>query len=96
MTYLENLSAMATVEITLTPDVLEQPVVVAGWRPQGTARNAIRMLTRTLQVFTDVLIVLVLYILPTILVLAIPVAILVLIVRAIWRRVKKRKGAQQA
>jgi len=91
--YLENLSAMATVQITLTPDVLEQPIAVGGWQPQGTARTAIRLLLRTLQGFVDVLIVLVLYVLPVVVVLAIPLAILFFLGRAIWRRIGKRKGS---
>ena len=57
MQYLENLSAMATVQIQLTPDALMQPVVVGGWRPQGTARDAVRMLLRTLQFLADAAIV---------------------------------------
>ena len=96
MQYLDNLSAMATVQITLTPDVLEQPIVVAGWQPQGTARTAIRMLLRTLQGFVEVLIVVVLYVLPVVLVLAIPLAVLIFVGRAIWRRVKKHKDAKSA
>ena len=94
MKFLENLSAQATVTITLTPDALTQPVVVGGWRPQGVARDAIRMLIRTLQFFASILIVFFLYILPILLALAIPVAVLFLIARAIWRRVRKRKGTR--
>ena len=89
--YLENLSAMATVQITLTPDALLQPVIVGGWRPQGTARNAIRMLLRTLQLFADFTIVFFLLILPILVVIAIPIVILFLIGRAIWRWIKRRR-----
>jgi hypothetical protein len=96
MRYLDNLSAMATIEITLTPDELMQPIDVGGWKPEGTARDAIRMLLRTLQFFADAAIVLGLYILPTLLVIAIPVAIVVLIIRAVWRRAKRRKLAKKA
>jgi len=94
--YLENLSAMATVQITLTPDALLQPVIVGGWRPQGTARNAIRMLLRTLQLFADFTIVFFLLILPILVVIAIPIVILFLIGRAIWRWIKgRRRRARQ-
>jgi Flp pilus assembly protein TadB len=73
-----------------------QPIDVGGWRPEGTARDAIRMLLRTLQFFADAAIVFVLFILPTLLVIAIPIAILVLVIRAIWRRVKRRKQEKAA
>jgi hypothetical protein len=94
MRYLDNLSDMATVQITLTPDELLQPIEVGGWKPQGTARDAIRMLLRTLQFFADAGIVFVLYILPTLIVIAIPVVILVLLIRAIWRRVRRRRRSR--
>lgn len=91
MRYLDNLSAMATVRLTLTPDELLEPIDVGGWRPQGTARDAVRMLLRTLQFFADVAIVFVLYILPVLIVIAIPITILVLIIRGLVRRAKRRK-----
>jgi hypothetical protein len=95
MQYLANLSAMATVHIELTPDALMQPVVVAGWRPQGTARDAIRLLIRTLQFLADAAIVLFLYIVPVLIVIAIPVTVLVLLIRALVRRRKRRRSAQE-
>ncbi|MBN1582477.1 MAG: DUF4349 domain-containing protein [Anaerolineae bacterium] len=91
MKYLNNLSAMATVQITLTPDALMQPVVVAGWRPEGTAREAVRTLIRALQFFADAIIVFVLLILPVVIVIAIPVVIAFFIIRAIWKRAKRRR-----
>ena len=96
MKYLDNLSAMATVRIQLTPDALLQPVVVAGWRPQGTARDAVRMLLRTLQFLADAAIVFVLYILPVLIVIAIPIVALILLIRALVRRRKRRKAEQAA
>ncbi len=91
MRYLDNLSAMATVRLTLTPDELLEPIDVGGWRPQGTAREAVRLLLRTLQFFADAAIVFVLFILPTLIVIAIPITILVLIIRGLVRRAKRRK-----
>jgi hypothetical protein len=96
MRYLGNLSDMATVRITVTPDALLQPIDVAGWRPQGTARDAVRMLLRTMQFFADAAIVFFLYILPTLIVIAIPVAAIVLVIRAIWRRARRKRGEAAA
>jgi hypothetical protein len=95
MKYLDNLAAMATVHIQLTPDALVQPVVVAGWRPQGTARGAVRALVRALQFFADALIVFFILILPILLLVAIPIALLIWAIRAIWKRVKRRKRAKE-
>jgi hypothetical protein len=95
MQYLDNLSAMATVRIQLTPDALMQPVVVGKWRPQGTARDAIRMLLRALQFLADAAIVIVLLVLPILIVIAIPITGLVLLVRALVRRRKRRKAERE-
>jgi hypothetical protein len=96
MRYLDNLSALATVRITLTPDELMQPIDVGGWRPQGTARDAIRLLLRTLQFFADAAIVFVLFILPVLVVIAIPIAVVVLVIRGLVRRAKRRKREKAA
>lgn len=53
MQYLEKMTAMATINIELIPDVLARPIVVAGWQPSGTAANALRTLVRTFQFIAD-------------------------------------------
>jgi len=88
--YLEKMTAMATINIELIPDVLARPIVVAGWRPTGTAANALRTLVTTLQFIVDAAIWIIIYVLPTLVVIAIPFFILGLIWRG-WRR--RRKAA---
>jgi hypothetical protein len=85
MQYLEKMTAMATINIELIPDVLAKPLVVAGWRPTGTAANALRTLVRTLQFIVEVAIWLVIYVLP---ILVVPLVVLWLIWRR-WRRNRK-------
>ncbi len=89
MQYLEKMTAMATINVELIPDVLAKPIVVAGWRPTGTAANALRTLVRTLQRIVDAALWLIIYVLPTLVVIAIPFVIL----WAIWRRWRRRKKA---
>jgi hypothetical protein len=96
MTYLDNLSAMATVEISLTPDVLAQPVVVAGWRPKGTALRAIKMLVNALQGIADAAIMFFLLIVPVLIVIAIPIVVLILLLRFVVRRVRQRRKRAKA
>jgi hypothetical protein len=88
MQYLEKMTAMATINIELIPDVLARPIVVAGWRPSGTAANALRTLVTTLQFIVDAAIWLIIYVLPTLVVIAIPFFILWMIWRR-WRRKRK-------
>lgn len=88
MQYLEKMTAMATINIELIPDVLARPIVVAGWQPSGTAANALRTLVKTFQFIVDAAIWLIIYVLPTLVVIAIPFFILWLIWRR-WRRGRK-------
>ena len=89
MQYLEKMTAMATINVELIPDELAKPIVIAGWRPTGTAANALRTLVRTLQRIVDAAIWLIIAVLPTLVVIAIPFVIL----WAIWRRWRRRKKA---
>ena len=95
MSYLDNLASMATVQISLTPDALVQPVVVAGWRPQGTARTAIRKLIRALQGLADAAITFFLLVLPILIVIAIPLVALFFLLRFVVRRMRGRRKARQ-
>ncbi len=89
MQYLEQMTAMATIDIGLTPDALARPIVVAGWQPSGTAADALRSLVRTFQFVVDAAIWLIVYALPALLLIAGPFVVL----RLIWRRRRKRREA---
>jgi len=87
MQYLEKMTAMATINVELIPDVLAKPIVVAGWQPSGTAASALRSLVRTLQSVVEAAIWLIIYVLPTLVVIAIPFVILWMI----WRRRRRSR-----
>jgi hypothetical protein len=91
--YLEQSAAMATVNLEITPDELAQPIQVGGWHPEGTARDAVQSLIRVLQFLVDALIVIVILIIPVLLAIAIPIAGLIFLLRAVvrWRRARKVK-----
>jgi Rad3-related DNA helicase len=88
MNYLSNLSAMATIHVTLTPDVLAQPLTVGKWQPQGTALQAIQALINTLTFLGDALIIILLYVVPVLIIILLP---LFLIVRGLLRWRRKRR-----
>jgi len=92
MQYLENLTALATIHLTLTPDALAQPVVIGRWQPQGTARDAVRALIGTVQFLINAGIWIIIFVIPTLILLAVPFVVLVLIIRA-WRRKRRRAAA---
>jgi hypothetical protein len=87
MQYLETMTAMATIDIGLTPDALARPIVVAGWQPSGTAADALRTLVRTFQFVVDAAIWVIIYLLPTLVLIVSPFVVL----RWIWRRWRKRR-----
>jgi phage gp46-like protein len=89
MAYLEKLSAMATITAELLPEQAEPPVVEEGWKPLTTLRNAARALVSTLKGLGSALIWFVIYILPVLLILAVPVVLVWWIVRRLRRRSRK-------
>lgn len=96
MRYLANQSALSTINIELTPDVLYQPIVVAGWAPQGVAREALQALVAALQGLANIAIWLIIFVLPLLVVMLLPVAVVVFVGREWWRRRKARnKGHHQ-
>ena len=92
--YLANQSALSTITIQLTPDVLYQPVSIAGWEPQGVAKEALQSLVAALQGLVNVLIWGIVFVLPLLLVLLIPVVIVALVIRRWWgKRSQKTQDA---
>ena len=93
LNYLERSAAMSTIEVSLTPDELAQPLTVAGWQPSGTAREALRSLINAFQGFVDFWIWVIIFVLPVAIAwLLPPIVVIWLFVR--WLR--KRKGRKKA
>jgi hypothetical protein len=86
MEYLEKLSAMATISVTLSPEEPEPVVVQEGWRPGRTLREAARALVSTLQVLGNAAIWFAIYVLPVLVLIALPVVLIVWLLRRRSRR----------
>ena len=93
MTYLEKLSAMATITAELRPEEAPVDILEEGWKPGRTLRSAARALVNTLQTLGDLFIWLAFYMLPILLLLAVPVVLVVWLARR-WRRRKRKAGAE--
>lgn len=89
----DNLVTLSTIDVTLTPDSANLPVVEEGWRPAGVAREAQRALVGAVQVLGNVIIWLGIFVLPLVLLALIPLGILVWILRMALRRLSKPKLA---
>lgn len=71
--YYEESAALSSISVELTASLAVQPLTIAGWEPVGVAKDAIQALISALQGIVNIAIWLVLYALPILLVLGLPV-----------------------
>ncbi len=90
MQYLENQAALATVTVSLTPDVMAQPLETGGWNLPATVRSAVEVLLSVLEFFVKALIYLIIVVLPALILFALPFVGIFLLVRWLVRR-RRRK-----
>jgi hypothetical protein len=90
MQYLDTMTALATINLELIPDVLAKPVVEPGWRPLETLKAAGRALVNSIQFLGEAIIWVIVYILPLLLLIALPIVLLVLALRWLIRRLRSR------
>ncbi len=84
--FLADQAALSTITINLTPDVLYQPVQIGGWEPQGVAREALQSLVAALQGLANVLIWFLIFLLPLLVVVLLPLYGLYRLIRWRWKR----------
>jgi hypothetical protein len=78
MKYYEQSAAMSAVSVRILADKATQPIEIAGWQPQGDARDAVQALIKFFQGFVSFLIWLVIFFIPV-------VAVTLLIIFVLWR-----------
>jgi hypothetical protein len=84
--YYEQSAAFSEISTQLAAQESLTPIKVGGWTPQGALGRALQSLVNFFHGLVDFLIVFVVYWLPVLIVLAIPIAIAYFIIRAIVRR----------
>jgi hypothetical protein len=89
--YYEQSAALSAISVRIIAEATIQPIEIAGWKPQGVARDAIQDLVYFVQDFVNFLIRAVLLILPALILIAIPLYLVFLGLRAVVRRVRKPK-----
>ncbi len=92
MEYLSQSAAFSTISIHLTPDELSQPIEVAGWKPQGVAKDAVESLVGAVQGLISFLIWVVILIVPMLLIIGVPIWLFVRFVRGRIRIRRQRKA----
>lgn len=89
MQYLENQTALATITVSLTPDVMAQPLETGGWNLPATVRSAVEALLKVLEFFVKAFIYLIIVVLPALILIALPIVGMFLLVRWLLRRRRK-------
>jgi hypothetical protein len=94
--YYDESTSTSAISVRLIAEETVQPVEIGGWRLQGTANDAIQDLIYFTQGFTQFLIRFALYTLPALILIAIPLYLLFLGGRGLYRRYGKSKAVAEA
>ena len=87
--YYEESAALSAISVRLIAEESTQPIEVGPWSLEGAAKEAIQDLIFFIQNFAEFLIRFVLYTLPALILIGIPLYLLFLAGRAVFRRVRK-------
>lgn len=87
--YYESSAAFSAITVDILADAAVQPLTIGGWQPAGVAKDAIQALINTMQGLADAAIWFVLYLLPVLVVIFIPL-------RLIWVGIKRWRKTRRA
>ena len=93
MTYYEQASSYSLINVTLIAEETIKPIEIGTWKPQGVARDAIQSLITFWQGFVNFLIKLFLLVLPVLITILAPIALVVWGIIALIKRQKRKKAA---
>jgi hypothetical protein len=92
MQYYKDSSDYSLINVSLIAEETIKPIVIGGWKPEGTARDAIQALIKFLQGFVDFIITFFLLVLPILIVIFGPIALVVWGIVALVKRGKAKKA----
>jgi len=88
--YYERSAALSAISVELIANAAVQPITIGGWEPVGVAKDAIESLIQAMQVLAYAAIWLVLFLLPVLVVILLPLYLFVRLLFA-WRARRRRK-----
>jgi hypothetical protein len=94
--YYEQSAAMSAISVNLIAEKMVKPIEIGGWKPQGVASEALQQLVFFWQDFADFLIRFFVLVVPVLLTIGIPLFLIYLFVRWLFRRTRKPKAALPA
>ena len=89
--YYEESAALSAISVRIVAEEGTQPIEIGPWKPEGAAKEAVQDLIFFAQNFVDFLIRFVILILPSLILIAIPVYVVYIAGRALVRRFGKTK-----
>jgi hypothetical protein len=87
--YYEESAALSSISVRLIAEEGTQPIEIGPWTPQGAAKEAVEDLIRFAQNFAEFLIYFVISVIPSLILMAIPLYLVFLGGRAVFRRFRK-------
>jgi len=94
--FIDQSAALSSINVNLIAEAGTQPIEIGGWKLQGTAKEAVQDLISFTQGFTRFLIRFVIFTLPSLILIAIPLYGIFIGGRAVYRRVRKSKVSVEA
>ena len=95
MKYYEEAAALSAISIRIIAEETVQPVVIGKWEPKGVALEAVQDLIDFMKGFVEFLIRFVIYTLPVWIIIAIPLYLAFLGVRALFRKMRGNKAKKE-
>jgi hypothetical protein len=92
MQYYEQASSYSLINVTLIAEETIQPIEIGSWKPQGVARDAIQSLITFWQGFVNFLINLFLLVIPILITILGPIALIIWGLIALIKRQKRKKA----
>ena len=89
--YYDEAAALSAITVRIIAEETIQPVVIGKWEPKGVALTAIQDLINFMKGFTEFIIRFVIYNLPVLIMIVIPLYLVFLGVRAIYRKMRGKK-----
>lgn len=88
MKYYEEAAALSAITVTIIAEEKDQPIEIGGWEPQGVAKDAVQDLIYFYQDFVNFVIRFVIYTLPVWITVGIPLYVIFLGARALFRKLR--------
>ena len=92
--YYDEAAALSSISVRIIAEETVQPLVIGKWEPKGIYLDAVKDLIEFLQGFADFIIRFFIYNLPVLILVGIPLYLIFLGARTIWRRTRKPRTTQ--